>query len=1035
MVAYAEFFILHKTLTNYLQPQPLLYGLLLIVATGFCTVQAQQPAFAKTALTYELEYIPMPEQNGKFSVTNMAEDTMGFIWLATNCGLVCWDGQKTIAYSAGNNWFKLPLQENSFYNFVTDKAGLIYNCQDGYNQFDPYRRSFKKLSGLPPQNKTGREYEKYLFDDNGQLYIVAYYEPNQQATLFKQMGNVYKPILTRSFESRRDKFDFVPADNKFIYWKKDSIFVHDNQGRLLKKIHLAGSSFNAWSAYHSARYAAVFFENSSKKIFAFNKHSLNMEVLANLSFLPVNTVNKIAITDSLIWIAGNQQLYQVNLAAHTYQDLSVELFELIKMYYPLNLSTSGANVFVCRNGNIFLWTENMVIRLRKKQPLTESFKETVIDQQHKTSLSFRALAEDDAKNIYASYYTGIAKQTAGKGPFKWLDFPLHRSLKEEGVYGLQYYHNTLYWNNVKLQLPGLSTAFISGNNFAGHSTLLKDGDSIWYYSWLQNKLYIAPLGTGSARQVADFTQQGIDNMTGLVADPDGKHLWYSSGHFITKINKKGTVVKSWTRGEINQLYDQVHCLFIKNNYLWFGCNQGLGTVDLKTYQVKQYKNPVVNTAGNLNDVVVFSMLPYHDSLILLGTNRGIYLFNIQQYTWYNLDKNHPLAQIEFNRSSTLLASNGKCYFGSIDGLYSFFPDQLAFTKSAKINLSIQLVNISWYHQDKQQPMYQWQNLSKLTSFTLAPFASNLELLFSVQDFEQTIFYSYRIAGYNDVWQEYNTTGKITIGSLIPGNYSIQVKAATAVSDKNPVYYTLQLTVQEQWYKKWWVRALFFLLIAGFIWWFLKRQIQTRLAQQHQKLERQKELEALRIKISSDLHDDVGSILSGLSMQSQNIALHADEKTKDELYEIADMSREAMERMRDTVWAIDSRKDKYINLVDRMRSFAEQQLSAKNISHRFDVDIADPEAFIDPVKRQNIYLIFKELITNIIKHSNATEIILRFTHRHNNTYLLVHDNGTLQKEKKTDGMGMSNIALRTKHISATFRSTYENGFKAELVIDD
>ena len=55
-----------------------LYGLLLVVATGFGTVQAQQPAFVKKALTYELEYIPMPEQNGKFSVTSMAEYTMGF---------------------------------------------------------------------------------------------------------------------------------------------------------------------------------------------------------------------------------------------------------------------------------------------------------------------------------------------------------------------------------------------------------------------------------------------------------------------------------------------------------------------------------------------------------------------------------------------------------------------------------------------------------------------------------------------------------------------------------------------------------------------------------------------------------------------------------------------------------------------------------------------------------------------------------------------------------------------------------------------
>jgi DNA-directed RNA polymerase len=99
-----------------------------------------------------------------------------------------------------------------------------------------------------------------------------------------------------------------------------------------------------------------------------------------------------------------------------------------------------------------------------------------------------------------------------------------------------------------------------------------------------------------------------------------------------------------------------------------------------------------------------------------------------------------------------------------------------------------------------------------------------------------------------------------------------------------------------------------------------------------KLGKFKELEALCINISSNLHDYVGTILSGLAMQSQMLAITSRKDQKASLLEISDMSHDAMERMRDTVWEIDSRKDKYENLIDRMRAFAEKNLNLKNTKH-------------------------------------------------------------------------------------------------------
>ena len=81
------------------------------------------------------------------------------------------------------------------------------------------------------------------------------------------------------------------------------------------------------------------------------------------------------------------------------------------------------------------------------------------------------------------------------------------------------------------------------------------------------------------------------------------------------------------------------------------------------------------------------------------------------------------------------------------------------------------------------------------------------------------------------------------------------------------------------------------------------------------------LEELRVKISSDLHDDVGSMLSALAMQAELLEMKASETNKPRASRIAEMSRDAMALMRDTVWAIDARKDKWESLVDRLNEHA------------------------------------------------------------------------------------------------------------------
>ena len=169
------------------------------------------------------------------------------------------------------------------------------------------------------------------------------------------------------------------------------------------------------------------------------------------------------------------------------------------------------------------------------------------------------------------------------------------------------------------------------------------------------------------------------------------------------------------------------------------------------------------------------------------------------------------------------------------------------------------------------------------------------------------------------------------------------------------------------------------------------------------------------------------------MQSQIMTYSAREEQKEGLNEISNMSREAMEHMRDTVWAMDSRKDKFENLVDRMRAFAEKNLGMKNMTHEFILENLDTKKFIDPEKRQNIYFIFKEAITNIVKHCDGKHVRIKFIQEKNGLLLSIHDDGSKKEVSNSDGLGLSNMKMRAEKIGALLNTIYENGFKVTLVV--
>ena len=136
--------------------------------------------------------------------------------------------------------------------------------------------------------------------------------------------------------------------------------------------------------------------------------------------------------------------------------------------------------------------------------------------------------------------------------------------------------------------------------------------------------------------------------------------------------------------------------------------------------------------------------------------------------------------------------------------------------------------------------------------------------------------------------------------------------------------------------------------------------------------RQKQLQNMRNSIADDLHDDIGSTLSSISILSE-LAKQKSPEAKSLLDSIGENTLSIQENMSDIVWTITSKNDRFVNVLHRMNQFASEIFEAKNIELDFTSDAALSTSRLTMKQRKNFYLFFKEVINNAAKYSDAKKV--------------------------------------------------------------
>ncbi len=195
---------------------------------------------------------------------------------------------------------------------------------------------------------------------------------------------------------------------------------------------------------------------------------------------------------------------------------------------------------------------------------------------------------------------------------------------------------------------------------------------------------------------------------------------------------------------------------------------------------------------------------------------------------------------------------------------------------------------------------------------------------------------------------------------------------------------------------------------------LEKQIQER-----QRAERGREIERERARVAHDLHDDLGAGLTEVNMLSSLVkssTTTAEEKNR-YLDDLTETARRMVTSLDEIVWAVNPRNDTIASLASYFGSYAQRLLELASVPCGLDVAEDLPEHPLDPKFRQEIFLAFKEALTNIVRHAQATQVWLRISVRNEQLVLELADNGQGFDlgERKAGDDGLANIKERLKSL--------------------
>ena len=209
-----------------------------------------------------------------------------------------------------------------------------------------------------------------------------------------------------------------------------------------------------------------------------------------------------------------------------------------------------------------------------------------------------------------------------------------------------------------------------------------------------------------------------------------------------------------------------------------------------------------------------------------------------------------------------------------------------------------------------------------------------------------------------------------------------------------------------------------LALAGVWIILLRRQVERRTAQleratrQREQAERARALDEERLRIARDLHDDLGSSLTEITLLGGMSLAEKEAGRGDVISQIVKKARDSVNALDVIVWAVNPKENTLQSLADYLASFADEFLTASGISCRMNLPVSFPAAMLDGRTRHDLFLATKEALHNAVRHAGATEVELSVALESGRLVITVTDNGAgFAPDTKGSAHGLGNMQGR------------------------
>ncbi len=411
-------------------------------------------------------------------------------------------------------------------------------------------------------------------------------------------------------------------------------------------------------------------------------------------------------------------------------------------------------------------------------------------------------------------------------------------------------------------------------------------------------------------------------------------------------------------------------------------------------------------------------------MLWMGTNHGLCRFNPNDYSCKNFSKKDGIQNYEYNTGAALKLKDGTLLFGGVAGYNIIDPDIIETKKAAPPAVVISSFKVF----DKETPIGNHIITLKYKENTLTfEFAA----LSYFQNHDN--HYAYMLEGVDHDWIFSDTRRYVTYSKLAPGDYTFKVKASNSDGVWNETGAQLQMTITPPWWQRTWFIILCVMVTIAILY-FIRRYEQNR----------KKQLEAVRARISRDLHDDMGSTLQSISVMSEIARMKSQSGNQQEsipmIEKIGSASREMVEKMNDIVWAVNPKNDNFENIILHMRAFGGELLAGKDIALHFKADSGLNNIRLSMEKRKSFFLVYKEALNNAYKYSGAKNVNVEISRTHHTLTLVVEDDGVgfnMHEDRlKTGGNGLKNMNTRAAEMNGNVSiiSAPGRGTKVSLAVN-